>query len=77
MPIRLATPTDAPSLASICTAAWFDDTLFGTLIHPYRHQYPVDVAIFWYEAIRENFAAPDEIMLVTTTTEHAVGKLLV
>ncbi|KAF2849725.1 hypothetical protein T440DRAFT_355844, partial [Plenodomus tracheiphilus IPT5] len=68
MPVRLATPADEPSLAALCTSAFFDEALFGNTIHPYRHQYPDDVQIFWHESIRKYFATPGNVVLAATRT---------
>lgn len=69
MPIRPATPADEPAIASTCTAAWFNEALFGPLMHPYRHEYPEDVEIYWHENIRDQWKNPRNKIFVATTTE--------
>ncbi|KAH7351398.1 acyl-CoA N-acyltransferase [Pyrenochaeta sp. MPI-SDFR-AT-0127] len=76
MPIRPATPQDEPAMASLCTAAWFDEALFGPVIHPHRHQYPEDVIIFWRESIRSNWKNPRNRIFVATTTEDQEEKIV-
>ncbi|KAI8941594.1 hypothetical protein NX059_002809 [Plenodomus lindquistii] len=66
MPVRPATPADEPALVDLCTAAFFDEALFGKTIHPHRHQYPDDVKIFWHETIRKYFATPNTVVLAAT-----------
>lgn len=75
MPLRYATPSDEAAIVSTCTAAFFNEALFGTLMHPYRHKYPNDVKIFWHEKIRQEWKTPSNKIIVATTTE--AGKELV
>ncbi|KAJ4364578.1 hypothetical protein N0V83_009174 [Neocucurbitaria cava] len=69
MPLRYATPSDEAAMVSTCTAAFFDEPLFGPLMHPYRHKYPNDVKIFWHEKIRQEWKTPSNKIIVATTTE--------
>ncbi|KAH9871097.1 hypothetical protein J1614_006671 [Plenodomus biglobosus] len=68
MPVRPATPADEIALVELCTSAFFDEGLFGKTIHPYRHQYPDDVQIFWHETLRKYFATPGTFVLAATRT---------
>ena len=68
MSVRLATPEDEPAITALCTAAFFEENLFGVTIHPHRHQYPDDIIIFWHQWLRDDFAEPRNRILVTTTT---------
>lgn len=76
MPIRAATPQDVPAIASLCTAAWFDEALFGPVIHPRRHEYPEDVKIFWHESIQNSWKNPRNRIIVATTTENQKEKIV-
>lgn len=76
MPIRHATPLDQPAMVAICTAAFFDESLFGPVIHPYRHQYPEDVKIFWHEWLCEEWKNPRNVILVATTIEDEKEKVV-
>ncbi|KAF2014146.1 acyl-CoA N-acyltransferase [Aaosphaeria arxii CBS 175.79] len=53
--IRPARVSDHYAMASICSAAFFEEDLFGRIIHPKRHEYPDDVALFWLQFIREQW----------------------
>ncbi|KAH9880453.1 hypothetical protein IAQ61_000744 [Plenodomus lingam] len=81
MPIRPATPTDETALVELCTAAFFDESLFGQTLHPYRHKYPDDVKIFWHETIRRYFATPGFVVLVAVRTngngEEKIGGMAI
>ncbi|KAF1850651.1 acyl-CoA N-acyltransferase [Cucurbitaria berberidis CBS 394.84] len=76
MPIRLATPSDEPAIVSACTAAFFDEALFGRVIHPHRHEYPEDVEIFWHEQIRHSWREPNNKILVAITIEKGEEKVV-
>lgn len=64
MRLRHACPEDEPSMAAICTRAFFNDDLFGRVIHPLRHAYPDDVQTYWQESLRHYWASPRIRMLV-------------
>jgi GNAT superfamily N-acetyltransferase len=64
MYLRYARPEDEPLMVSICTRAFFDDDLFGRVIHPFRQTYPDDVQIYWHETIRREWAMPKTQVLV-------------
>ncbi|KAF2122187.1 acyl-CoA N-acyltransferase [Lophiotrema nucula] len=55
MPIRPAKFTEIPNLASISSAAFFDEDLFGRVMHPNRHQYPEDFKLFWLAWMRDHW----------------------
>jgi GNAT superfamily N-acetyltransferase len=76
MPVRLATPKDEPSIAAICAAAFFEEGLFGQLIHPHRHQYPDDPIIFWHTRTRKSFFEPRNRTIVATITEDDEEKIV-
>ncbi|KAL5114626.1 hypothetical protein ACEQ8H_007471 [Pleosporales sp. CAS-2024a] len=76
MHVRPATPQDEPSIAAICTAAFFEESLFGQVIHPHRHQYPSDPIIFWHHRIRKSYLDPRNRLIVATITEDASEKIV-
>jgi hypothetical protein len=45
--IRPARYGDLASIASVMGQAFFDDSLFGEIIHPHRTEYPEDVNLYW------------------------------
>jgi hypothetical protein len=45
--IRFARYTDLPAIARVIGLAFFDNSLFGDIIHPQRRQYPEDVNLYW------------------------------
>ncbi|KAF2472814.1 uncharacterized protein BDR25DRAFT_283354 [Lindgomyces ingoldianus] len=48
MPIRLAAFSDHSAIATVCSAAFFDEDLFGRVMHPHRHKYPNDPTLWWH-----------------------------
>jgi hypothetical protein len=62
-------------MAFLMAAAFFDESLFGPVVHPHRHQYPDDVKIFWSERLRKAWQTRNEKLFVATTTEN--GKEMV
>jgi GNAT superfamily N-acetyltransferase len=75
MPLRPAIPADEAILASLCASAFFNGGLFGATIHPYRNEYPDDVAIFWRNWIRGDFAEPRDQIIVCTALENGAEKI--
>ena len=72
MPIRPATPSDEPAMASILASAFFDEPLFGPVIHPHRNKYPEDVKIYWSEWLRKSWMTASERLLVATITVDGI-----
>ncbi|RAR04200.1 hypothetical protein DDE82_004639 [Stemphylium lycopersici] len=56
--LREAQPSDEPAIVEVCTRAFFDEDLFGRIIHPHRASYPDDVQIFWHNFIRHDWSSP-------------------
>ncbi|KAJ8116806.1 hypothetical protein OPT61_g1852 [Boeremia exigua] len=69
MHLRAALPADEPSMAAICTRAFFNDDLFGRVIHPERATYPDDVQIYWHEWLRRDWSSPRSRILVAVTED--------
>jgi hypothetical protein len=76
MTIRVATTEDEPAIVDVCADAFFEEHLFGPTIHPYRHEYPEDVKIFWHEWIRAEWKNPRNILLVSTLLENEVEQVV-
>jgi hypothetical protein len=43
--IRLAKYAGLPAIGRVMGQAFFDDSLFGDIIHPHRTRYPEDVSL--------------------------------
>lgn len=71
MHLRLAQPSDEPSIAEVCTRAFFDEDLFGRIIHPYRNEFPQDVQVFWHQRVREAWSQARKKIIVAVTTDTA------
>lgn len=69
MYVRLAEPSDESAIVDIFARAFFDEDLFGRVIHPYRAQYPQDVQIFWHEMVRSDWSNPRNRTIVVVTTD--------
>ncbi|KAH8646230.1 hypothetical protein BX600DRAFT_157954 [Xylariales sp. PMI_506] len=39
--------SELPQIAKVMARAFWDDNLFGDLIHPHRNQYPADPDLYW------------------------------
>ncbi|KAF2689936.1 acyl-CoA N-acyltransferase [Lentithecium fluviatile CBS 122367] len=72
--IRFARYTDLPSIARVMGRAFFDDDLFGDIIHPYRKQYPEDVNLYWLRRAYVNFWNYRWRWLVAVTKDVSTGK---
>ncbi|KAM0186756.1 hypothetical protein ACHAPQ_009377 [Fusarium lateritium] len=53
--LRDARYSELPEIAHIIATAFWEDNLFGDLIHPHRDQYPNDVDLYWLRRARVNF----------------------
>ena len=73
MRLRPAYPEDEPIMAAICTRAFFNDDLFGRVIHPFRHTYPDDVQTYWHESLRHCWASP-RIRILVAVAESGQGQ---
>lgn len=73
MRLRPACPEDEPIMATICTRAFFNDDLFGRVIHPFRHTYPDDVQTYWHESLRHCWASP-RIRILVAVAESSRGQ---
>ena len=73
MHIRAAKPSDEPALVRICTRAFFDEDLFGRVIHPHRHEFPDDVSVFWREQLRADWSEPRNRIIVAVAPPQPSG----
>ncbi|KAI7162324.1 hypothetical protein KC349_g2130 [Hortaea werneckii] len=69
MIIRPAQRSDLSPAAKVCAKAFFDTELFGEVIHPYRHQYPDDMHLYWLKNFRRGLNRKDNYILVATVSE--------
>ena len=69
--IRPATYSDLPSIARVCTLAFWNDVLFGKLIHPHRHTYRRDNDIYWARRNGVYFWDWSHVFFVAVTREPA------
>lgn len=53
--IRDASHGDLPRIAHVLAQAFWDDNLFGDLIHPHREEYPRDMKLYWLRRSRISF----------------------
>lgn len=76
MPLRFAKPEDIDALASVAAASFYNESLFGDTIHPYRHEFPDDPKIFWHTRFRATFHDARSVTIVTTTSENEKEKIV-
>lgn len=65
MPIRPATWSDLTPAAHCAASAFFDEELFGPIMHPHRHTYPGDMYLFFLRRLRREFFDPACLILVS------------
>ncbi|EHY58390.1 hypothetical protein HRR83_007244 [Exophiala dermatitidis] len=71
--LRYARFADLSPAARTCSLAFWDDVLFGRLIHPHRSQYPTDVDKYWYRRFVVDWWDWSHVFLVTTETVPVKG----
>ena len=52
---RDARYSELPEVAHVMALAFWEDNLFGQLIHPHRNEFPDDVDLYWLRRARVNF----------------------
>ncbi|KAF2817341.1 uncharacterized protein BDZ99DRAFT_565105 [Mytilinidion resinicola] len=75
--IRSARFKEQHAMASVCGKAWFDEDLFGRVMHPHRDQYPGDVNMFWLRKLREKWVDRNNEILVATVSDESETKNVV
>jgi GNAT superfamily N-acetyltransferase len=71
--LRRARFTDHRAMARALSLAFWDDVLFGRLIHPHREQYPHDSDLYWLRRIQVNWWDWSHVFLVTTDVDEKTG----
>ncbi|EXJ95666.1 hypothetical protein A1O1_00788 [Capronia coronata CBS 617.96] len=66
--LRRARFSDLAPAAHTCTLAFWDEALFGNVIHPRRATYPGDVNKYWYRRFVVDWWDWSHVFLVTTET---------
>ncbi|EXJ89771.1 hypothetical protein A1O3_02838 [Capronia epimyces CBS 606.96] len=66
--LRRARFGDLSPAARTCSLAFWDDVLFGRVIHPHRTTYPADVDKYWYRRFVVDWWDWSHVFLVTTET---------
>ena len=69
MPIREARLSDHYAMAVVFGKAFFNEDLFGRIIHPHRDTYPDDVTLYWLRRIREHWFDWRNCFLVVVTKD--------
>lgn len=77
MHLRPAQPSDESIIAQICAHAFFDEDLFGRVIHPYRAEYPEDVQIFWHQWVRDDWSNPRNKVVVAVTAGDGLQEKII
>ena len=69
MPIRRATWADIPAAATVTASAFFEEDLFGPVMHPHRYRYPSDMSLWFLRQLRMDFFNPCCVVLVSHPAE--------
>ncbi|KAF3352579.1 hypothetical protein VDGD_08283 [Verticillium dahliae] len=67
--LRDARYTELAEIAHVMATAFWEDNLFGELIHPHRDEHPDDVDLYWLRRARVNFWDFRWKWLVATTKD--------
>ncbi|KAK3068145.1 hypothetical protein LTR53_014517 [Teratosphaeriaceae sp. CCFEE 6253] len=70
MPVRRATQDDFLPMSKLAAQAFFDDELFGDVIHPHRDRYPEDTYLYWLARLRQNWGDPNQHFFISTVDGH-------
>ncbi|RMZ70025.1 acyl- N-acyltransferase [Pyrenophora seminiperda CCB06] len=76
MPVRLATPSDEPAMASALASAFWNEPLWGIVILPHKNEYPEDVNRYWSDKLRKAWSKPNYRLLVSTVNVDGVEKVV-
>jgi hypothetical protein len=69
--IRSAQLREQNAMASVCGAAWFNEDLFGRVMHPRRHHHPNDVNLYWLRHLRELWFNKRSQILVAVASDES------
>ncbi|UKZ61283.1 uncharacterized protein TrAtP1_002550 [Trichoderma atroviride] len=75
--LREAGYSELPRVAHILAKAFWEDNLFGQMIHPHRNEYPDDVDLYWLRRARVNFWDPRRRWLVATEKDKSGQEVIV
>ncbi|KAF3032373.1 hypothetical protein E8E12_001620 [Didymella heteroderae] len=77
MHLRPARPSDEPVIVRICARAFFDEDLFGRVIHPHRYEFPDDVEVFWHEQVRDDWSdTRNKVIVAVVHDENHQEKIM-
>lgn len=65
--IREAHFSEQAQIGRVCAAAFWDDELFGDLIHPHRKEFPADNNLYWLRRCQVNWWDYTHRFMVSTT----------
>ncbi len=71
--IRRAFFSEQRSIARVCTTAFWNDVLFGKLIHPSRQEHPSDNDLYWLRRIQVDWWDWSHVFIVAASKD-ARGK---
>ena len=74
--LREARFSEQAQVGRVCAAAFWNDELFGKLIHPHREEFPADNDFYWSRRSQVSWWDYRHRCMVTTATD-ATGKELV
>ncbi|KAL6890074.1 acyl-CoA N-acyltransferase [Trichoderma evansii] len=75
--LRDARYSELPRIAHVLAQAFWEDNLFGQLIHPHRNEYPDDVDLYWLRRARVNFWDYRRRWLVATDKDKSGQEVIV
>lgn len=75
--IKLREPSysELPQIAALLRQAFWDDAIFGDLMHPHRAQYPQDYERWFLQRLRASFWNARSWMLIAFTENGAGGDI--
>ena len=74
--LRRARFTDLTGAARATSLAFWDEVLFGRLIHPKRHEYPFDSDKYWYRRFMVDWWDWSHVFLVTTERDESQREIV-
>lgn len=74
--VREARLSEYAQIGRVCTTAFWNDELFGELIHPHREDFPTENDLYWSRRFCVNWWDYTQRFMVTTARD-ATGKEIV
>ena len=59
--LRDTSYSELPEIAHVMATAFWEDNLFGRIIHPHRNEHPSDVDLYWLRRARQLLGLPLEM----------------